>query len=65
MFKHIPIRTDGSTLSTQAAKIGIAPTKALRAKVTVFCAPEDLLPIFRRAPRFVAKIYRPNADALS
>ena len=46
MFKHILICTDGSPLSTKAAKTGIALAKALHAKVTVYCALEDLLPVY-------------------
>lgn len=46
MFKHILICTDGSPLANKAAKGGIALAKALRAKVTAYCAFENLLPIY-------------------
>ena len=40
MFKHILIPTDGSPLSTQAAKAGVRLAAALGARVTgVFAAP--------------------------
>ncbi len=52
MFKHILISTDGSALSNKAAKAAIALAKALRAKVTVYSALEDLTPIFSEAYAF-------------
>lgn len=42
MFKHILISTDGSPVSNKAAKAGIALARALRAKVTAYCALEEL-----------------------
>ena len=42
MFKHIRISTDGSPVSNKAAKAGIALACALRAKVTAYCALEEL-----------------------
>ena len=42
MFKHILISTDGSPVSNKAAKAGIALAHALGAKVTAYCAPEEL-----------------------
>ncbi len=52
MFKHILICTDGSPLATKAAKGAIALAKALRAKVTAYCALEDLLPIYAEGYAF-------------
>ena len=46
MFKHILISTDGSPVSNKTAKAGIALTSALGAKVTAYCALEELQPIF-------------------
>ena len=42
MFKHILISTDGSPISRKAAKAGIALALALGAKVTAYCAIEEL-----------------------
>jgi nucleotide-binding universal stress UspA family protein len=42
MFKHILISTDGSPVSHKAAKAGIALARALGAKVTAYCAIEEL-----------------------
>ncbi len=42
MFKHILISTDGSPLSSKAARAGIALASALGAKVTAYCALEEL-----------------------
>ena len=42
MFKHILISTDGSPVSNKAAKAGIALASALGAKVTAYCALEEL-----------------------
>ena len=42
MFKHILISTDGSPISNKAAKAGIALARALGAKVTAYCAIEEL-----------------------
>lgn len=42
MFKHILIPTDGSPASNKAAKAGIALARALGAKVTSYCAIEEL-----------------------
>ena len=52
MFKHILICTDGSPLALKAAKAAIALAKALRAKVTAYCALEDLLPIYAEGYAF-------------
>lgn len=46
MFKHILIATDGSPASSKAAKAGIALASALGAKVTAYCAVEQLQPIY-------------------
>ena len=46
MFKHILIPTDGSPVSNKAAKAGIALAHRLGAKVTVYCAIEELQPIY-------------------
>jgi nucleotide-binding universal stress UspA family protein len=46
MFKHILISTDGSPLSNKAAKAGIALAAALGAKVTAYCALEELPPMY-------------------
>lgn len=46
MFKHILISTDGSPLSNKAAKAGIALARALRAKVTAYCAIEELQMVY-------------------
>ena len=52
MFKHILIATDGSPISTKAAKAGVALALALHAKVTAYCAIEDQLPIFSEGYAF-------------
>ena len=52
MFKHILICTDGSPLALKAAKAAIALAKVLRAKVTAYCALEDLLPIYAEGYAF-------------
>ena len=46
MFKHILISTDGSPVSNKAAKAGIALAKALRSKITAYCAIEPLQLIY-------------------
>ena len=46
MFKHILISTDGSPVSNKAAKAGIALARALGAKVTPYCAIEELQMIY-------------------
>lgn len=46
MFKHILIATDGSPASNKAAKAGIALAGALGAKVTAYCAVEQLQAIY-------------------
>ena len=46
MFKHILICTDGSPLAIKAAKGAIALAKSLDAKVTAYCALDDLLPVY-------------------
>jgi nucleotide-binding universal stress UspA family protein len=40
------IATDGSSISNKAAKAGITLASALGAKVTAYCALEELLPIY-------------------
>lgn len=52
MFKHILICTDGSPLANKAARAGFALAKALRAKVTGYCAIEDLLPMYSEGYAF-------------
>jgi len=42
MFKHFLIPTDGSPVSSKAVKAGIALAKKLDAKVTAYCAIEEL-----------------------
>ena len=56
MFKHILISTDGSPASNKAAKAGIALAHALRAKVTAYCALEELQPIYADGYAFDQKI---------
>ena len=46
MFKHILIPTDGSPIANKAAKAGIALARRLGAKVTAYCAIEELQPIY-------------------
>lgn len=46
MFKHILIATDGSPVSSKAAKAGIALAGALGAKVTAYYAVEQLQPVY-------------------
>ena len=46
MFKHILITTDGSPVSNQAAKAGVALARALGAKVTAYYAVEPMQPIY-------------------
>ena len=46
MFKNILVCTDGSPLANKAAKAGIALAHALRAKVTAYCALEELQGIY-------------------
>jgi nucleotide-binding universal stress UspA family protein len=46
MFNHILIPTDGSTVAKKAAVAGIALARRLGAKVTAFCAIEELHPIY-------------------
>ena len=66
MFKHILIPTDGSPLSTQAAKAGVRLAAALGARVTgVFAAPpatpviyKAVLPVGYATPRAHAKMIR-------
>ena len=52
MFKHLLICTDGSPLANKASKAGIALAKALRAKVTVYYAIENSLPIYSEGYAF-------------
>ena len=46
MFKHILIHTDGSPVANKAAIAGIALARWLGAKVTAYCALEELQPIY-------------------
>jgi len=46
MFKHILIPTDGSPVANRAAKAGIALARRLGAKVTAYCAIEELQPLY-------------------
>ena len=46
MFKHVLIPTDGSPVSNKAAKAAIALASALGAKVTAYCAIEELQPVY-------------------
>jgi nucleotide-binding universal stress UspA family protein len=46
MFKHILIATDGSPVSSKAAKAGIALGKALGARITAYSAVERLQPFY-------------------
>lgn len=46
MFNHILIPTDGSPVANKAAKAGIALALRLGAKVTAYCAIEELQPIY-------------------
>ena len=55
MFKHILISTDGSPVSIKAAKAGIALASALRAKVTAYCAPEEVQLIYAEGYAFDQK----------
>ena len=52
MFKHILICTDGSPVAERAAKAGIVLAHALRAKVTAYCALEDLMPVYSEGYAF-------------
>ena len=56
MFKHILITTDGSPASTRAAKAAIALASALGAKVTAYCAIEDLQPVYVEGYAFDQKM---------
>lgn len=56
MFKHILISTDGSPVSTKAAKAGVALARALGAKVTAYCAIEPLQPIYAEGYAFDEKM---------
>ena len=46
MFKHILIPTDGSPVANRAAKAAIALARRLGAKVTAYCALEELQMIY-------------------
>ena len=56
MFKHILISTDGSAVANKAAKAGIALAHALRAKVTAYCALEELQPMYVEGYAFDQKM---------
>jgi len=58
MFKHILIATDGSPVSNKAARAGIALARALGAKVTAYCAPEEL-------PQFNGEWYVPTQAVIN
>ncbi|MEQ1514967.1 MAG: universal stress protein [Usitatibacteraceae bacterium] len=55
MFKHILICTDGSALSKKSAKTGIALARGLGAKITIYYAQEDLLPVYSEGYTFDAQ----------
>ena len=55
MFKHILISTDGSAVSNKAAKAGIALAHALGAKLTAYCAPEEVQLIYAEGYAFDQK----------
>jgi nucleotide-binding universal stress UspA family protein len=52
VFKHILISTDGSPISSKAAKAGIALASALGAKVTAYCALEQMQPLYAEGYAF-------------
>ena len=55
MFKHILLPTDGSPVANKAAKAGIALAHRLGAKVTAYCAVEELQPIYVESYTFDQK----------
>jgi len=55
MLKHILIPTDGSLAANRAAKAGIALARRLGAKVTAYCAIEELQPIYVESYAFNQK----------
>jgi nucleotide-binding universal stress UspA family protein len=57
MFKHFLIPTDGSPASRKAAKAGIALARRLGAKVTAYCALEELHAIYAEGYAFRQKDY--------
>ena len=46
VFRHILIATDGSPISTKAARAGIALARALDARVTAYYAVDELQPLY-------------------
>ncbi len=56
MFRHILIPTDGSPVSNRAAKAGVALARRLGAKVTAYCAVEELQPIYVEGYTFNQKM---------
>jgi nucleotide-binding universal stress UspA family protein len=63
MFKHILISTDGSPLANKAARAGIALAHALRAKVTAYCALEEMQPIYVEGYAFDQKMIEGIEDS--
>ena len=63
MFKHILISTDGSSVSSKAAKAGVALARALGARVTAYCAIEPLQPIYAEGYAFDQKVIREIEDS--
>ena len=55
MFKHSLISTDGSPVSHRAAKAGIALAKALGARVTAYCAAEQVQLVYAEGYAFDQK----------
>jgi nucleotide-binding universal stress UspA family protein len=63
MFKHILIPTDGSELSTKAAKQGVALAKAVGAKITGFCATPDYSPSTYLGDGYTLRVPSPKDHA--
>lgn len=57
MFKHFLIPTDGSPVANKAAKAGIALAGRLGAKVTGYCALEELQLLYAEGYAFSQKDY--------
>lgn len=57
MFNHILIPTDGSPVATKAAKAGISLARRLGAKVTGYCALEELQLLYTEGYAFNQKDY--------
>ncbi len=56
MFKHLLISTDGSPITSKAAKAGIALAVALGARVTIYCAIEPPRPMYLEGYTFDQKV---------